>query len=92
MANDEERKFRLWPRKPAARSERRIYASAYKIILHYARMSHLARRRVVRFGTNPGRTRPYSQRWAVRVVYSKNASKGQWRTHGRFLVHETDAV
>jgi len=58
MANDDERKFRLRPRKPAARSERRVYASAYKIILHYARMSRVGRRRVVRFGTNAMRPAP----------------------------------
>jgi hypothetical protein len=36
MANDEERKFRLRPRKPAVRRERRPLATAYNIIVHYA--------------------------------------------------------
>ena len=91
MANDDEREFRLRPPKPAARSERRVYASAYKIILHYARMSRAGRRRAVRFGTNAMRTRPYYQRCAVRVVYSKNTSRGQWRAHGRYMVRESVA-
>ena len=39
MANDEERRFRLRPRKPAARTERIALASAYKTIMHYARMT-----------------------------------------------------
>jgi len=91
MVNDEERPFRLRPRKPAARSERRVYASAYKVIMHYARMSGVRRRRVVGFRTSAMRTRPYYQRCAVRVVYSKNTSRGQWRAHGRYLVRESIA-
>jgi hypothetical protein len=37
---DGEREFRLRPAKPAARGERRVYASAYRIIMHHARMRH----------------------------------------------------
>ena len=37
MANDEEREFRLRPRKPVGRRERPILATAYKVIMHYAR-------------------------------------------------------
>jgi type IV secretory pathway VirD2 relaxase len=88
MANDEERKFRLRPRKPAARSERRPLATAYKIIMHYARMSG-ARKRRGRSGPGPKRTRPYYQRCAVRVMYAKNTTTGQWRAHGRYLVRES---
>jgi hypothetical protein len=73
---DKEREFRLRPRKPAARGERRAYASAYKIIMHHARMSGMRKRRVVGLGTRTTHTRPYSQRCAVRVLYSKNSSKG----------------
>ena len=85
---DKEREFRLRPRKPAARGERRVYASAYKIIMHHARMSGVRKRRVVGFGTAT-HSRPYSQRCAVRVLYSKNASKGQWRAHGRYVARES---
>ena len=85
---DKEREFRLRPRKPAARSERRVYASAYKIIMHHARMSGVRRRRMVGFGTAT-HVRPHSQRCAVRVLYSKNASKGQWRAHGRYVARES---
>jgi hypothetical protein len=45
MANDEELKFRLRPRKPAMRRERRPLAIAYKTIMHYARMSGVRKRR-----------------------------------------------
>ena len=86
---DKEREFRLRPRKPAARGERLVYASAYKIIMQRARMSGVRKRRVVGFGTGTTRTRPYSQRCAVRVLYSKNASKGQWRAHGRYVARES---
>ena len=55
MANDEERKFRLRPRKPAVRRERRPLATAYKIIMHYARMSGVRKRRSS-FGTGPKRS------------------------------------
>jgi type IV secretory pathway VirD2 relaxase len=86
---DKEREFRLRPRKPAARGERRVYASAYKIIMHHARMIGVRKRRVVGFGTGTTRTRPYSQRCAVRVLYSKNTSKGQWRAHGCYVARES---
>jgi type IV secretory pathway VirD2 relaxase len=86
MANDEERKFRLRPRKPAAQSERRVLATAYKIIMHYARMSGVRKRRS---SVGSKRSPPYFQRCAVRVIYSKNATAGQWRAHGRYLVRES---
>ena len=86
MAKDEERKFRLRPPKPAARSERRVLATAYKIIMHYARMSGV---RKGRSSAGSKRSRPYFQRCAVRVTYSKNANSGQWREHGRYLVRES---
>ena len=90
MANDEEREFRLRPRKPVVRRERRVLATAYKTIMHYARMSGVRKRRSSA-GAGPSRVRPYQQRCAVRVVYSKNTSRGQWRAHGRYLVRESVA-
>jgi hypothetical protein len=90
MANDEEREFRLRPRKPIVRRERRVLATAYKTIMHYARMSGVRKRRFSA-GAGPSRVRPYQQRCAVRVVYSKNTSRGQWRAHGRYLVRESVA-
>jgi len=88
MANDEEREFRLRPRKPVVRRERRVLAKAYKTIMHYARMSGVRKRRSS-VGARPTPVRPYHQRCAVRVVYSKNTSRGQWRAHGRYLVRES---
>src|ERR1700730_4466043 len=89
MAKDEEREFRLRPRKPAARSERATWASAYKIIMHHARTTSSRQRRSARQGSGSNRIRPYSQRCAVRVMYAKNATSGQWRAHGRYVGRES---
>src|ERR1700680_2984371 len=88
MAKDKEREFRLRPRKPVARSERIPWASAYKTIMHYARMTSRSRRSAGH-GSGPNRTRPYLQRCAIRIIYTKNATRGQWRAHGRYLVRES---
>jgi type IV secretory pathway VirD2 relaxase len=88
VPRDDERKFRLRPPKPPARSERAAWASAYKILMHHARMS---RRQMCRaFGTGGGpKRRPYNQRCAVRIMYAKNATAGQWRAHGRYIARES---
>jgi len=57
--------------------------------MHHARMSGVRRRRVIGFGTGRTHGRPYSQRCAVRVLYSKNTSNGQWRAHGRYIARES---
>jgi len=57
--------------------------------MHHARMSGVRRRRVIGFGTGRTHTRPYSQRCAVRMLYSKNTSPGQWRAHGRYIARES---
>jgi type IV secretory pathway VirD2 relaxase len=54
-------------------------------------MSGVRKRRVVGFGTATTHARPYSQRCAVRVPYSKNTSKGQWRAQGRYVARESAA-
>jgi type IV secretory pathway VirD2 relaxase len=89
MAKDRERDFRLRPRKPAARSERATWASAYKIIIYHARTTSSRLRRSAGQGSGPNRIRPYSQRCAVRVIYAKNATSGQWRAHGRYVARES---
>lgn len=89
MARNDEREFRLRPRKPPARSERGAWASAYKILMHHARMSGLRKRRPLGFGGGVKRNRPYNQRCAVRVMYAKNTVAGQWRAHGRYVARES---
>jgi type IV secretory pathway VirD2 relaxase len=56
--------------------------------MHHARMSGIRRRRVVGFGGTT-HARPYSQRCAVRVLYSRSTSRGQWRAHGRYIARES---
>jgi hypothetical protein len=34
---------------------------------------------------------PKNQRCAIRVTYSRNAVRGQWRAHGRYLSRESAA-
>src|SRR5471032_1021779 len=89
MAKDDEREFRLRPRKPPARSDRTAWASAYKILMHHARMSGSRKRPSVGLGSGSKRTRPYNQRCAVRVIYAKNTVAGQWRAHGRYVAGES---
>jgi len=91
MATDE-REFRIRPRRPRVGSdEARVWTVALKRIIRIARMtsrrghgdSPAARRATV--------LRPFSQRCAVRVTYSRNTTKGQWRAHGRYLMRESAA-
>jgi type IV secretory pathway VirD2 relaxase len=89
MAKNDEREFRLRPRKLPARSERAAWASAYKILMHHARMSGSRKRRSVGLGGGLKRARPHNQRCAVRVTYAKNAVAGQWRAHGRYVARES---
>lgn len=89
MMTSEEREFRLRPRKPQVRSERATYASAYKTMMHYARTSHSSKPPSTGSGGGPKRTRVFNQRCAVRVTYAKNAAKGQWRAHGRYIARES---
>jgi hypothetical protein len=86
MAKDRERKSRLRPRKPVVRSERATWVPALKIMMHYARMSRISRRRSS--SSRPTR-RPYFQRCAVRVTYAKNSTRGQWRAHGRYVARDS---
>jgi type IV secretory pathway VirD2 relaxase len=89
MAKNDEREFRLRPRKPPARSERAAWASAYKILMHHARMSGSRKRRSAGPGGDVKRFRPHNQRCAMRVAYAKNIVAGQWRAHWRYVARES---
>ncbi len=87
--NNDEREFRLRPRKPRAPSSRNDGVAsmpAFKMLMHYARQSRSGRASKCS-GSKPGR--PHRQRCAVRITYSKNATRGQWRAHGRYLERES---
>ena len=80
-----EREFRLKPRRPAARGERRVYTSAYKIIMHRARMSGVRRSRVVGFGAA-------SRAIALTPSGLRCGScipRGHCRAHGRYVARES---
>jgi hypothetical protein len=88
--NDEEREFRLRPGKPRIsrpRYEGIALAPGFRMLMHYARQSSARRR-----GSSAGVRRfPHRQRCAVRITYSRNTVRGQWRAHGRYLERENAA-
>src|SRR5215471_20997184 len=90
MAKDDEKEFRLRPRKPprpVTRNEARAWATAFKTVMHFARASRAAPKRV----SAKRASIPSSQRCAVRVTYARNTVRGQWRAHGRYIERESAA-
>ena len=91
MSSDDEREFRLRPRKPAIpkrQNEARVWSLAFKRIMHYVRMSR--RGGAPKSGTGSRRgVQARFQRCAVRVTYTRNATRGLWRAHGRYLARES---
>ena len=85
MAKNDECEFRLLPRKPPTRTGRAAWASAYKTLMRYARMSRNRKRRSAGRSSVPRGPRHYGQRCAVRVMYAKNIVAGQWLAHGRYV-------
>src|SRR5215472_1575823 len=88
--SNDEKEFRLCPRKPRVprnRNDGAAWAMAFKRILHYARTSRAGTRasKSRSFRTN----RTYFQRCSVRVSYSRNGTTGQWRAHGRYIGRES---
>src|SRR5580692_5473371 len=95
MPRDDEKEFRLRPRKPPSpqgRNDAGAWSVAFKTVMHYMRASRAGKRAT---GTSRGSagqaTIPKSQRCAVRVTYAGNAVRGQWRAHGRYLARESAA-
>jgi hypothetical protein len=87
--NEREREFRLRPGKPRvskSQSEGVAWTSGFKMLMHYARQSRGASRQGSQGGN---RGFPHRQRCAVRITYSKNTVRGQWRAHGRYLERES---
>jgi type IV secretory pathway VirD2 relaxase len=84
---DDEREFRLRPAKPRVRHEGAAWATGFKLLIHYARSSRSGSPRRVDSPARPSRA--HNQRCAVRIVYSKNTTKGQWRAHGRYLARDS---
>jgi type IV secretory pathway VirD2 relaxase len=85
----DEKEFRLRPAKPKVRrqGDTPAWSIAFKHVMHVARMS---RRGVSAGGSSTPRTvSRFSQRCAVRITYSKNSVRGQWRAHGRYIARES---
>ena len=95
MANDDEKEFRLRPRKPAkpsTRNDATAWAMAFKTVMHYARSSRAsARSKLVGVSGRRPVSIPRNQRCAVRVTYARNTVRGQWRAHGRYVERESAA-
>jgi type IV secretory pathway VirD2 relaxase len=87
---DDEREFQLRPPKPrVTRNEGAAWSNGFKLIVHYARSSRKTGNRAP--GGKGKAARPYFQRCAIRVTYSKNRIRGQWKAHGRYLARESAA-
>ncbi len=86
----DDKEFRLYPRKPRQRirDESKAWSIAFKRVMHYARMSRKKRRGASGSGAARPRKR-FNQRCAVRVIYSRNKTPGQWRAHGRYIMRES---
>src|SRR5580658_10646866 len=95
MPRDEEKEFRLRPRKPPSprgRNDAWAWSVAFKTVMHYMRASRGGKRATGSSRGSAGQTPiPKSQRCAVRVTYAGNAVRGQWRAHGRYLSRESAA-
>jgi type IV secretory pathway VirD2 relaxase len=90
MFRDDEKEFRLRPRKPprpAARNDATAWAIAFKTVMHYARASRKVTPK--RVCGRPSISR--NQRCAIRVTYTRNTVRGQWRAHGRYIERESAA-
>lgn len=84
MLTEDERDFRLRPRKPRAAKTDNA-AVAFVALMRQARQL----RRVSRGALQHPHSSVHQQRCAVRVLYSKNATRGQWRAHGRYIARES---
>ena len=91
MANNDERPFRLRPKRSPGNpnDDPRKYGGALGSLLRFVQMAN--RRRTTagersqaqaRSRWGPRTPRTYSQRVSVRVTYAKNKNPGQWKAHG----------
>ena len=98
MANNDERPFRLRPRRSRGNpnDDPRKYGGSLGSLLRFVQM---ANRRRATAGKSPqaqarsrwdSRTpRTYSQRVSVRVTYAKNKNPGQWKAHGTYIARDS---
>ena len=94
MSSNDEREFRLRPRKPPSpksQKEPQVWAVAFKRIMHYARMSRSGTKAKTKSASRTG-VKAHFQRCAVRVTYTRNATRGQWGAHGRYVARESATI
>ena len=81
----EERLIRLRPShsKPKTQKMPRVWGTGFRSLMRFVQMQGK------RAGRSSRPARAYSQRVAVRVLYSKNKNPGQWKAHGRYIERES---
>jgi hypothetical protein len=84
VLTEDERDFRLQPRKPRVAKTDNA-AVAFVALMRQARQL----RRVSRGALQRPHSIVHQQRCAARVLYSKSATRGQWRAHGRYIARES---
>src|SRR3954449_2122833 len=88
----DEPRFRLRPQRPRTSPQGDMaWSIALKTVYRYARSSGSARKGASTQSAPGVRTgsRTFDQRCAVRVTYSPNRAKGQWRAHGVYIARES---
>lgn len=88
----DEPKFRLRPQRPrSSPQDDMAWSIALRTVYRYARNSGLGGKRASNQQARSARTgsRTFDQRCAVRVTYSPNRMKGQWRAHGVYIARES---
>ena len=83
----EEFKVRLSKPRAAGRRSPRVWCAASCLLKRCARAIRAGQRRRARANHRVG-TRQFNQRCAVRVMYCRNSTRGQWKAHGRYLARE----
>ena len=86
----DEREFRIRPPAPKTKRQRPAsggWATAFKTVMHYARLS----RRMARGGAPNGGplANRFRQRCAVRLTYSSNRISDQWKAHGKYISRDS---
>jgi hypothetical protein len=84
----DEREFRLRPNRPpkGGKSEVSAWSTALRTVFRYASTSR--RKLSNASGNSKAARKPFNQRCAVRITYTKNKIAGQWRAHGRYIARE----
>src|SRR5713101_3252 len=92
---DDERPFRLRPRRPRqGRDQSKVWARGFQQLMHLVRMT--TKPLAVRLGrgsrnyrSGAFQTPKHDQRCAVRLTYTRNKTRGQWAAHGRYIVRDS---